>query len=137
MEPHLGASASSPGVPGDVALIGQHGLVGADDDPEHPELTRLLLWEGLLDLPEVPDEDSRTAYYRTKVAAFTRAQQTHLISDDMSGPDLAFLILALAGWWYAVPQMARMMHADDPATQETAREALMRAAMKLATPTSL
>ncbi|MFF4617049.1 hypothetical protein [Nonomuraea jabiensis] len=98
------------------------------------ELTRLLLWEGLLDLPEVPDEDSRTDYYRTKVAAFTQAQQANLISDDVPGADLAFLILALAGWWYAVPQMARMMHADDPATPDTARAALMRAATRLATP---
>jgi AcrR family transcriptional regulator len=105
-----------------------------DYHAEHPELTRLLLWEGLLDLPEVPDEDSRTDYYRTKVAAFTRAQQANLISDDIPGADLAFLILALAGWWYAVPQMARMMHADDPAAPDTARAALMRAATKLATP---
>ncbi|GAA3127658.1 TetR family transcriptional regulator [Planomonospora alba] len=102
-----------------------------DYHSEHPELTRLLLWEGLHDLPEVPDEESRTDYYRTKVAAFARAQRAGLIGDEIPAADLAFLVLALAGWWYAVPQMARMMHADDRAAPDTARAALMRAAAKL------
>ncbi|WP_049566234.1 TetR/AcrR family transcriptional regulator [Nonomuraea sp. SBT364] len=101
---------------------------------EHPELTRLLLWEGLLDLPEVPDEASRTDYYRTKVAAFARAQQSNAISDRLPAADLAFLVLALAGWWYAVPQMARMMHADSSSTPASAKAALMQAALHLATP---
>ncbi|TMR08398.1 TetR/AcrR family transcriptional regulator [Nonomuraea turkmeniaca] len=105
-----------------------------DYHAEHPELTRLLLWEGLHHLGEVPDEASRTDYYRTKVAAFAEAQRANLISDEIPAADLAFLVLALAGWWYAVPQMARMMHADDAATPDTARQALMRAATKLATP---
>ncbi|WAL66128.1 TetR family transcriptional regulator [Amycolatopsis cynarae] len=100
----------------------------------HPELTRLLLWEGLADLPEVPDEATRTHYYRTKVAAFATAQRAGLISDDLPAADLAFLTLALAGWWYAVPQMARMMHADKPADAETPKAALMRAAARLASP---
>lgn len=105
-----------------------------DYHAEHPELTRLLLWEGLHSLPEVPDEASRTDYYRTKVAAFAQAQRAKLISDEIPAADLAFLVLALAGWWYAVPQMARMMHADDPSTPDTARQALMRAATKLTAP---
>lgn len=39
--------------------------------------------------------------------------------------------VALAGWWYAVPQMARMMHAD---TTTSPKQALTQAAIALATP---
>lgn len=107
-----------------------------DYHAHHPELTRLLLWEGLSNLPEVPDEAARTDYYRAKISAFARAQQAGLISDDLPAADLAFLVLALAAWWYAVPQVARMMHADDPAGQEGVRIALMKAATQLAIPTT-
>lgn len=103
-----------------------------DYHAQHPELTRLLLWEGLLDSPQVPDEESRTEYYRRKVAAFAEAQQAHRISDQIPAANLAFLVLALAGWWYAVPQMARMIHADSSADAPTAKEALMQAARQVA-----
>jgi AcrR family transcriptional regulator len=112
--------------------VGRYAAAVYDYHSEHPELTRLLLWEGLMNLPEVPDEETRTDYYRAKVAAFTQAQQAGLISDRLPAPDLAFLILALAGWWYAVPQMARMMHADTAAN--SAKTAVTRAATHLATP---
>lgn len=115
--------------------VGEYAAGVYDYHCEHPELTRLLLWEGLLDVPRVPDEESRTDYYRAKVSAFAQAQQAGLISDHLPAADLAFLVLALAGWWHAVPQMARMMHADAPSTAESARTALMRAATRLATPT--
>lgn len=105
-----------------------------DYHAEHPELTRLLLWEGLLDAPQVPDEESRTAYYRRKVAAFAEAQQGGKITDEIAAADLAFLVLALAGWWYAVPQMARMIRADAAAGAPSPRESLMRAAGRLASP---
>ncbi|OLF08543.1 TetR family transcriptional regulator [Actinophytocola xinjiangensis] len=97
----------------------------------HPELTRLLLWEGLAGLPRVPDETTRTRYYQAKVDTFARAQRAGLISDTLPPADLAFLVLALAGWWYAVPQMARMTHADAPGDP---RAALRHAARRLAQP---
>ncbi|MFG3341748.1 TetR family transcriptional regulator [Glycomyces sp. NPDC048151] len=124
-----------------VPLTGLEGpeAVGAyaadvfDYHSQHPALTRLLLWEGLANLPEVPDEEARTDYYRAKVAVFARAQRERRISDALAPADLAFLVLALAGWWYAVPQMARMMHADAPAAAAP-RDALRSAATALATP---
>lgn len=98
---------------------------------EHPELTRLLLWEGLSDLPEVPDEQARTAYYATKVAAFADAQAAGCISDHVPAASLVFLVIALAGWWHAVPQVARMLHAETPADP---RQAVAQAAHALARP---
>ncbi|WP_127933202.1 TetR family transcriptional regulator [Nonomuraea polychroma] len=116
--------------------VGAYAAAVYDYHASHPELTRLLLWEGLLDLPQVPDEGSRTDYYRAKVSAFAQAQQAGLISDQIPAADLAFLVLALAGWWYAVPQMARMMRADADSSAESAKVALMRAAVRLTTPAS-
>jgi AcrR family transcriptional regulator len=113
--------------------VGDYAADVYDYHSEHPELTRLLLWEALTDLPEVPDETARTDYYRAKVAVFAEAQRARRISDHLAPADLAFLILALAGWWYAVPQMARMMHADATA-EDAPRTALRKAATTLATP---
>ncbi|MEV0584388.1 TetR family transcriptional regulator [Nonomuraea sp. NPDC050310] len=114
--------------------VGAYAGAVFDYHAAHPELTRLLLWEGLLDLPQVPEEPARGETYRRKVEAFDRAQRAKLISDDIPAADLAFLVLALAGWWYAVPQMARMMHPGEPSTPASSRTALTRAATKLATP---
>lgn len=100
---------------------------------EHPELTRLLLWEGLANLPEIPDEKARTTYYAQKVSAFAEAQAAGRITRDIPPASLAFLIIALAGWWHAAPQMARMVHAEHPADP---REAVARAAGALSRPGS-
>jgi AcrR family transcriptional regulator len=115
--------------------VGDYAAAVYDYHSAHPELTRLLLWEGLLDLPEVPDEDSRTDYYRAKVEAFAAAQRAGRISRELPAADLAFLVLALAGWWYAVPQMARMMHAE-AGDAASPRDALRTAATRLAAPGS-
>ncbi|MBO3731812.1 TetR/AcrR family transcriptional regulator [Glycomyces niveus] len=114
--------------------VGDYAADVYDYHSAHPELTRLLLWEGLMDLPEVPDEAARTDYYRAKVAVFERAQREGRISGRIPAADLAFLVLALAGWWYAVPQMARMMHADKASGAASNRTALKEAAARLAAP---
>lgn len=114
--------------------VGDYAADVYDYHSAHPELTRLLLWEGLMDLPEVPDEAARTDYYGAKVAVFERAQREGRISGRIPAADLAFLVLALAGWWYAVPQMARMMHADKASGADSNRTALKEAAARLAAP---
>ncbi|WP_306362208.1 TetR family transcriptional regulator [Nocardia sp. CC227C] len=112
--------------------VGDYAAAVYDYHAEHPHLTRLLLWEGLLGLPQVPDEESRTEYYRAKVDAFAGAQHRGVIGTGLSAADLAFSVLALAGWWYAVPQLARMMHAGTTDSAESTREAVRQAAIRLA-----
>lgn len=76
---------------------------------ERPELTRLLRWEGLAFDAEVPDEEQRREYYGYKTAAFTAGQEQGTVTGDIDADHLTFLVLALAGWWSAVPQVARML----------------------------
>jgi AcrR family transcriptional regulator len=113
----------------------------------HPELARLLQWEGLAGGPAA-DEINRTAHYQRKVQAFAAAQRDGLLDDDLDPAHLVFLIIALAAWWQAVPQLARMItgadsadpadpaNSGDSASSEHARRraSVVRAAQRLALP---
>jgi AcrR family transcriptional regulator len=91
---------------------------------EHPVLVRLLQWEAL-EFPEgkpVPDEEGRARGYAHKTAAITRAQRDGRVVAGIDARDLVFVVIAMTGWWAAVPQLARMVTgADDSAAGERAR----------------
>ncbi|NEE00806.1 TetR family transcriptional regulator [Phytoactinopolyspora halotolerans] len=98
----------------------------------HPELIRLILWEGLTVPGEVPDEANRAAYYGAKVDSFAKAQRDGVLRDDLGPGTLLFSIIAIAAWWHASPHIARMMTgvgADDTGTR---RAAVVTAARRLA-----
>jgi AcrR family transcriptional regulator len=102
----------------------------------HPELARLLQWEGLAGGPAA-DEVNRTAHYQRKVQATAAAQREGLLDDGLDPAHLVFLLIALAAWWVAVPQLARMLTgADpvDPAEQARRRASAVLAAQRLAAP---
>lgn len=109
-----------------------------DYHAEHPHLVRLLHWEALAyGERAVPDEDVRAAYYREKVEAFAAAQDDGMLAADPAAAHLVFLILALAGWWFAVPQVVRMLAgpgADPAAERAHQRTAVVEAARRLALP---
>lgn len=69
---------------------------------EHPELGRLLRWEGLIYDAHVPDEQQRCEYYGYKTAAVLDGQSAGAITGDLDADHLMFLVLSLAGWWSAV-----------------------------------
>lgn len=100
---------------------------------EHPELGRLMRWEGLMFDAEVPDEAERREYYGYKVTAMTDGQAKGVMSTDIAPDHLMFLVLSLAGWWSAVPQVARMITGAE-STQEHARRraSVVAAARRLA-----
>lgn len=99
---------------------------------EHPELSRLMRWEGLLFDSEVPDEARRREHYGYKVQAVTEGQRQGAITHDLDADHLAFLILALAGWWSAVPQVARMFTGRDDEEEHLRRRAsVVEAARRL------
>ncbi|MFG1610885.1 TetR family transcriptional regulator [Actinoplanes sp. NPDC049265] len=79
---------------------------------EHPELARLLQWEGLRGAPPV-SEEKRRAHYDVKVAATGRAQRDGLIDDQIDPGYLMFMVIGLAAWWFAVPQMAALLTGND------------------------
>lgn len=101
----------------------------------NPHLARLLLWEGLAGGP-IADEANRTAHYRRKKLAYATAQREGVLDDDIDPGHLVFLIIALAAWWYSVPQLAHMLTgADDDAAERARRRAsVVNAAQRLALP---
>lgn len=99
----------------------------------HPELGRLMRWEGLAFDAEVPDEAERREYYGYKVAAMSDGQSTGAVSNAIDADHLMFLVLSLAGWWSAVPQVARMITAAESKAEHARRRAsVVMAARRLA-----
>jgi AcrR family transcriptional regulator len=130
----LAASVTPP--PDRFGDIGEFAGRTFDYHAAHPELARLLLWEGLAGGP-VADEVNRTAHYRSKVEGFATAQRDGVLDDDLDPAHLAFMIIGLAASWLLVPQLARMLTgADDSEAAEHARRRafVVRAAERLALP---
>ncbi|MFT4125166.1 MAG: TetR family transcriptional regulator C-terminal domain-containing protein [Gordonia sp. (in: high G+C Gram-positive bacteria)] len=103
----------------------------------HPELARLLQWEGLQGGP--PADAGRTEHYRAKVERFRQAQQQGILTRDLDPAHLVFALIALAAWWQTVPQLAEMITgspADDEQEHAARRRFVVTAARRLAAPRS-
>jgi AcrR family transcriptional regulator len=130
----LAASVELPA--GGLEDIGEFAGRTFDYHAAHPQLARLLMWEGLAGGPAA-DEQNRTAHYRAKAAAYAAAQRDGVLDDDLDPAYLVFAIIALAAWWIAVPQLAFMLTgspAADPAEHARRRDFVVRAAERLARP---
>jgi AcrR family transcriptional regulator len=128
------AAAVAP-IPG-FEDIGEFAGRTFDYHAAHPQLVRLLLWEGLSGGP-VADEASRTAHYRDKARAYAAAQRDGVLDADLDPEHLVFLIIGLAAWWAAAPQLARMLAGagdSDPAEHARRRASVVQAAERLARP---
>lgn len=117
--------------------IGEYAGRVFDYHAENPHLLRLLLWEALAyggGNGEIPAHEVRVAHYQEKVDAFTRARRDGALDPDADPRQLLFLILAIADWWFAVPQLAHMITgqaADDEAEHARRRAAVVAAARRL------
>ena len=95
----------------------------------HPELARLLIWEGLTGRAPA-DEAARTAHYRDKVRRVSSA--------GLDPDHFVFFLIGLSAWWIAAPQLAFMLSgadADDPDERARRRGFVVEAARRLATRT--
>ena len=100
----------------------------------HPELARLLLWEGLFGTPPA-NSAARTEHYQRKVDATRQAQRDGIIDSDTDAAYLLFMIIGLTAWWFSVPQLAAMMTGADigtPGELATRRAFVVQAARQLA-----
>ncbi|MFE6159045.1 TetR family transcriptional regulator [Streptomyces sp. NPDC056486] len=98
----------------------------------HPELLRLLFWEGIeYRTDELPDEPERQNHYDRKVAVLTDAQARGVISDEIPAPHLMFMLVALAGWSTAVPQMRRILVGDGDDDRERLRTSIKAAVRRI------
>jgi AcrR family transcriptional regulator len=130
----LAAGVSLAGA--DLNDIGEFAGHTFDYHAAHPELARLLQWEGLAGGPAA-DEADRTAHYQRKVQAVAAAQRDGVLDDALDPAHLVFLLIALAAWWLAVPQLARMLtgaDSDDPTEHARRRACVVQAARRLASP---
>jgi AcrR family transcriptional regulator len=102
----------------------------------HPELGRLLQWEGLQHDPPARVE-VRTAHYREKVARFREAQRDGMLDSELEPAHLVFALIALAAWWQTVPQLAEMITGAGPADEgerAARRRFVVEAARRMASP---
>ena len=106
-----------------VEDIGEYAGRAYDYHRQHPELSRLMRWEGLTFDSEVPDEQLRREYYGYKVQAMAEGQRQGAVSIALEADHLIFLVLALAGWWSAVPQVARMLTGPESEQEHARRRA--------------
>lgn len=130
----LAAAVTPP--PGGFGDFGEYAGRTFDYHASHPELARLLQWEGLSGGP-VADEVNRTAHYQDKVRAVAAAQRAGILDDELDPAHLVFLMIALAAWWFSVPQVARMLtgSGEHDADEHARRRAcVVRAAERLVMP---
>lgn len=116
--------------------IGEFAGATYDYHAAHPELGRLLQWEGLTREPAV-DAARRSAHYREKVERMARAQRDGVLDAGLDPAHLVFALIALAAWWQTVPQLAEMITGaggDDPGERERRRSFVVEAARRLASP---
>jgi AcrR family transcriptional regulator len=128
-------AASVAPIPG-FEEIGEFAGRTFDYHAANPQLVRLLLWEGLAGVP-VADAANRTAHYKDKAQAYAAAQRAGVLDGDVDPEHLVFLIIGLAAWWAAAPQLARMLTGaddSDPAEHGRRRASVIRAAERLARP---
>ncbi len=119
-----------------LARVGEFTGCIFDYHADHPELVRLLLWEGLAGGPAV-QEAQRSARYRQTVTMVATAQQDGMLTGDLDPAKLLFHLIALAAWWFAVPQLARMITGSDGKDSEERKQrriSVVRAAGQLAGP---
>jgi AcrR family transcriptional regulator len=114
--------------------IGEFAGATYDYHAAHPELGRLLQWEGLQ--PGMPAHaEPRTTHYREKVARFADAQRDGLLDPAIDPAHLVFALIALAAWWQTVPQLAEMITGAGPDDQEeraSRRRFVVEAARRIA-----
>ncbi|MFI5937397.1 TetR family transcriptional regulator [Actinoplanes sp. NPDC051494] len=116
--------------------IGDFAGATYDYHAAHPELGRLLQWEGLTRGPAARAAQ-RSARYRDKVERFARAQRDGLLDGGLDPAHLVFALIALAAWWQTVPQLAEMITGaggDDLAERARRRAFVVEAARRLAAP---
>ncbi len=117
--------------------IGEFAGATFDYHAAHPELSRLLQWEGLQG-GRPADAVGRTGHYREKVERLAGAQREGLLDPGLDPGHLMFALIALAAWWQTVPQLAEMITgagSDDRPERARRRRFVVEAARRLAAPT--
>jgi AcrR family transcriptional regulator len=100
---------------------------------EHPELVRLLVWEGLetVGLDEVAGVASRREHYAEKTRLLESGQRSGRIDGALDVRRLLNTLIGLVHWYFTVPQVNRMILGDDADDLAAQRGFLVDAARRL------
>jgi hypothetical protein len=80
----------------------------------------------------VPAEPERTEHYVKKIGAIAEAQRRGALAEDVRPEMLMMAVMALANFWTALPQIARMLMCGvEEDTPETRRAAIVELTRKL------
>ena len=131
--------AASVGLTG-VGLddIGEFAGATFDFHAAHPQLARLLQWEGLVGGAPAAAL-VRGEHYREKVDRFAAAQAAGALDPTLGAAHVVFTLIALAAWWQTVPQLAEMITgatADDAEERARRRAFVVELARRMAAPKS-
>jgi AcrR family transcriptional regulator len=130
----LSAAAAPDGT--DFGDLGEVAGRTFDYYAEHPELARLLLWEGLR-ADRSTDLRARAEHYRRKVAATRQAQERRAIDPGVDPGYLMFAVIGLVTSWYSLPQVAEMLTGEAtvaPAELARRRAFVVATARRIAAP---
>lgn len=109
-----------------------------DFHADDPELIRLLLYEALHHGEgHVANDERRTDYYARKVQAIKEGQRRGTIDASLDARDVMLLVLGLAVWPSAVPQLTRMVEDGDPkspAARARRRASVVEAVRRIVSP---
>ncbi|GAA0386821.1 TetR family transcriptional regulator [Streptomyces luteireticuli] len=98
----------------------------------HPELIRLIYWEGLeYGTERFPHEEERKRHYDRKVAVFAEAQEKGLISSRIPPADLLFIMISMVSWSTVQPQMRRVLTGDTDEDRARLRASVQEAARRI------
>ena len=122
----------------DLEDIGAFAGALFDYHAAHPELSRLLQWEGLRGGPPA-DAIGRRAHYQDKIEQFRSAQRDGALDAALDPAHLVFALIALAAWWQTVPQLAELITGASPDDEERARRRrfVVQAARRLGATTAV
>jgi AcrR family transcriptional regulator len=101
----------------------------------NPQLLRLLYWEGL----EAPDDPlpsavERAESYALRARAIREAQAEGYVTTDIPAERLLYGVIALASWWFAAPQVGRLLFGGSHGDLSAQRESLVVMARRLSAP---
>lgn len=100
---------------------------------EHPELARLLVWEGLESTPDrdVAGVESRRAHYAHKVELLESGQKSGHIDTALDTRRLLATLIGMVHWYFTVPQVNRMILGEAAEDLAAQRDFLVDAARRL------
>lgn len=101
----------------------------------HPELLRLLHWEGLeaSDQP-LPSAAERAESYAARAQAIREAQSDGYVTTSIPPERMLYGVIALASWWFAAPQVGGLLFGPTHKDLAAQREALVAMVRRMSAP---